>query len=98
MALFDKMKQQLVFKRRGKILKGILFLQDNAGRYRAAIKHQKLADLNFKVLKHPANSPDVATSNYYYFPNLKKHLKGRKFLSIVVSTLAGDGWFAAQQK
>jgi hypothetical protein len=48
--------------------KGILFLQDNA--HRAAITYQKLADLPFEVLKHPAYTPDLAPSDYYLFPNL----------------------------
>jgi hypothetical protein len=48
--------------------------------------HQKLTDLHFEALKHPAYSPDLAPSDYYLFPNLKKHLKGRKFLSIKEAT------------
>jgi histone-lysine N-methyltransferase SETMAR len=52
--------------------------------------------LHFEVLKHPAYSPDLAPSNYYLFPNLKKHLKGRKFSSTEEATIAADGWFAAQ--
>jgi hypothetical protein len=50
--------------------KGILFLQDNAAPRKAAITYQKLADLHFEVLKHPAYSPDFAPSDYYLFPNL----------------------------
>jgi hypothetical protein len=50
--------------------KGIVFLQDNAASHKVAIKHQKLADLHFEVLKHPAYSPDLAPSYYYLFPNL----------------------------
>jgi hypothetical protein len=88
----------VVSKLRGKLSKGILFLQGNAAAHKAAITHQKLADLHFEVLKHPANSPDFASSDYYLFPNLKKHLKGRKFSSIEEATLAEDGWFAAQLK
>jgi hypothetical protein len=36
--------------------------------------------------------------DYHLFPNLKKHLKGRKFSSIEKATLAADRWFAAQPK
>jgi hypothetical protein len=36
--------------------------------------------------------------DYYLFPNLKKHLKGRKFLSTEEATLAVERWFAAQPK
>jgi hypothetical protein len=56
-----------------------------------------LADLHFEVLKHTAYSSNFAPSDYCLFPNLKKHLKGRKFASIEVATLAADG-LAAQPK
>jgi hypothetical protein len=97
-ALLDKMKQQLVSKHRGKLSKGILLHQDIAAPYKTAITRQKLADLHFEVLKHPACSPDLASSDYCLFPNLKKHLKGQKFSSIEEATLAADGWFATQPK
>jgi hypothetical protein len=50
--------------------KGILFLQDNPVANKATLKHQKLADLHFEFLKHPAYSPELAPSDYYLFPNL----------------------------
>jgi hypothetical protein len=58
-ALLDKLKQLLVSKYRGKLLKGLLFLQDNTAPHKVAIMHQKLADLHFEVMKHPAYSPDL---------------------------------------
>jgi histone-lysine N-methyltransferase SETMAR len=67
-----------------------LFFQENAA-HKAAITHQKLADLHFEVLKHLAYTPDLAPSDYYLFPNLKKHLKGRKFSSIQEAVSAADG-------
>jgi hypothetical protein len=36
--------------------------------------------------------------DYYLFPNLRKHLKGRKFWSLEEGTLAADGWFTTQPK
>jgi histone-lysine N-methyltransferase SETMAR len=51
-----------------------------------SVTYQKLADLHFEVLKHPAYSPDLAPSDYYLFLNLKKHLKGRKFSSTEEAT------------
>jgi hypothetical protein len=44
-ALLDKLKHQHVSKRRGKLSKGTLFLQDNTASHKVAIKHQKFADL-----------------------------------------------------
>jgi hypothetical protein len=55
-----------------------------------------LADFHFEVLKPPAYSHDLVLSEYYLFPNLKKHFKGRKFSSIEEATLAAVGWSAAQ--
>jgi histone-lysine N-methyltransferase SETMAR len=75
-----------------------LFLQDNATPHKAAIIYLKLADVHFEVLKHPAYSPDLAPSDYCLFPNLKKRLKGRKFLSTKEATLAVNGWFTARPK
>jgi hypothetical protein len=40
----------------------------------------------------------LALSDYYLFPTLKKHVKGRKFSRTEEATLAADGWFAAQSK
>jgi hypothetical protein len=36
--------------------------------------------------------------DYNLFPNLKKHLKGRKFLCTEEAKLAAEEWFAAQPK
>jgi hypothetical protein len=91
-ALLDKLKQQLVSKHRGKLSKGILFLQGIVAAHKAAITHKKLADLHFEVLKHPTNSPDLAPSDYYLFSDLEKHLKRRKFSSIAEATSTADGW------
>jgi hypothetical protein len=62
----------------------------------AAIMHQKLADPHFEVLKHQACSPDLAPLNYYLFPNHKKHLRGRKFLSTEEATSAMERQFETQ--
>jgi hypothetical protein len=40
----------------------------------------------------------LAPLDYCLFSNLKKHLKGRKFLSVEEVTLAGDRWFVTQPK
>jgi histone-lysine N-methyltransferase SETMAR len=74
----------------------VLFLQDNICSHTAVITQQKLADLHFEVLTDPAYSPDLAPSDYHLFPNLRKHLKGMKFVPIEDVMSAADTWFAAQ--
>jgi histone-lysine N-methyltransferase SETMAR len=81
-ARLHKLMQQLFSKRRGKLSKVIWFLQEDATPHKAAITHQKLADLHFEILKLPAYSPYLAPSDYYLFPNLK----GRKFSSTEEAT------------
>jgi hypothetical protein len=36
----------------------------------------------FVEMEHPPSSPDLAPSDYYLFPKLKKHLRGRRFSSV----------------
>ena len=39
----------------------------------------KINKLKFKLLPHAPYSPDLASSDYFIFPNLKKWLDGRRF-------------------
>jgi hypothetical protein len=48
-ALLNKVKRQLASKFCGKLLKRILFLQDNAAFHKAVIMHQKWTDLHLEV-------------------------------------------------
>jgi hypothetical protein len=75
-------KHHLVSIRRRKLLKGILFLQDNGSLHEGAITHQKLADLHFDDPKNSACSPDLAPADYYLFRIRKKLLHGRKSESL----------------
>ena len=85
-------------KRRGKIAKRVLFLHDNAPAHRSLTTQKKLAYLGFQCLDHPPYSPDVAPSDCYLFPGLKKQLKGRHFSSdaevIAVAETWSDGQFS----
>jgi glutathione S-transferase len=95
-SLLGKVKQALVSKWLGKLPKGVLFLQHNASSYTTAIMQRKLADLHSDVPKHPAYSRDLTSSEYHLFPNLKKHMKGKKFSITEDAMSAADDWFAAQ--
>ncbi|EFN73949.1 hypothetical protein EAG_11888, partial [Camponotus floridanus] len=41
----------------------------------------KLMELRFQLVLQPLYSPDLAPSDYYLFPNMKKRLTGRRFYS-----------------
>ena len=41
----------------------------------------KLDQLRFELVAHPPYSPDLAPSDYYLFPNLKRCLQGKRLRS-----------------
>ena len=87
--------------RPGKIHKRPLFLQDNAWIHTAKVSMNKLRELKWQLLPHPAYSPDLAPSDFHLFGPLKDPLHGRRFdseselksaVNAVVKTLSKD-WF-----
>ena len=38
-------------------------------------------DCSFVLIDHPPYSPDLAPLDYFLFPNLKKHLAGKRYES-----------------
>lgn len=77
--LLERLRQCIKEKRRGKLAKGVLLLQDNAPVHKSRIAMAALSKCGFENLDHPPYSPDLAPSDYYLFPNLKRELRGRKF-------------------
>lgn len=97
-SLLDRLKEVIKKKRRGKLTKGILLLHDNAPAHKSNIVAAKLNTLGFQLVHHPPYSPDLAPSDYFLFPNLKKHLKGQRFEDISDVTQAAESWFEEQPK
>ncbi|XP_046976362.1 histone-lysine N-methyltransferase SETMAR-like [Vanessa cardui] len=66
-------------KSRGKLRAGVLFHQDNAPSHKAAVAMTAIQESGFEILEYPPYSPDLAPSDFYLFPRLKEHLRGKKF-------------------
>ena len=79
--LLKQLRKEIKAKRPGKLTKGVLFHQDNALAHKSVIAMASLHDCFFKLLDHPPYSPDLAPSDYFLFPNMKKHLAGRHYKS-----------------
>jgi histone-lysine N-methyltransferase SETMAR len=77
--LIIQLRQAIVEKRRGKLSRGILLLQDNAPVHTAQVAKRAVRDMGFEELNHPPYSPDLAPSDFYLFKDLKKVLRGRRF-------------------
>jgi transposase len=58
-----------------------LLLQDNAKPHTARATIDALETLKFEVLSHLPYSPDLAPSDFHFFPHLKRDLKGIHFTS-----------------
>ncbi len=74
-----KLHQAIKDKRRGKLSRNILLLHDNAPAHSAKVTQAALKECKFQQLRHPAYSPDLAPSDFYFFRLLKKSLHGRRF-------------------
>ena len=82
-------------------------LHDNVPSHNAIIVKQFLAQWKVTVLDHPPYPPDLAPADYFLFPKVKSHLKGRLFDSIsdiqkavtsTLNTIAKDDFYKGIQK
>ena len=105
-SLLQTVHSKLPRVRPGKIHKCPLFLQDNARIHTAKVSMNKLRELKWQLLPHPAYSPDLAPSDFHLFGPLKDPLCGRRFdseselksaVNVVVKTLSKD-WFEKGMK
>ena len=71
-------------------------MHDNSPAHWALATQKKLAYLGFQCLDHPPYSPDLAPSDYYLFPGLKKQLKGRHFPFDAEVIAAAETWLDGQ--
>ncbi|GBP62425.1 Mariner Mos1 transposase [Eumeta japonica] len=69
--LLAQTREAVVQKRRGKLSRVVLFLQDIASVHTARVSRQALKDTGFSEIDHPPYSPDLAPSDYFLFSNLK---------------------------
>ena len=54
---------------------------DNAKPHVTNVVAEYLAQINVKCVPHPPSSPDLDPCEFFLFPNLKKHFRGRRFQS-----------------
>ena len=69
----------IVEKRRGKVSDGVLLLHDDVPIHKCTVVQTTIRKAGFVDLNHLAYSSNIALSDYYLFPNLKKFLRGKNF-------------------
>ena len=79
--LLQRLQQEIKAKRPHLAKKKVLFHQDNAPVHTSVIAMAKIHELKFELLPHPPYSPDLAPCDFHLFPNLKKWLGGKRFMT-----------------
>lgn len=97
-SLLDRLKTELQEKRPRLAHKKVLFHHDNAPSHTSAVVVAKLMEIGFQLLSHPPYSPDLAPSDYYLFPNLKKWLAEKKLYSNEEVIAETNGYFSDLDK
>jgi len=92
-----ELKPAIRSKRRGKLSNEILLLHDNAHPttpHTAARTLETLKQLKWEAMEYPADSPDLAPSDFHLFGPLKNALGGRRFSCDDDEKAAVDTFFA----
>ena len=70
----------------------------NAPAHSSAVATAKLIELRYELLPHSPYSPDLASCDFFLFPNLKKWLGGKKFTSNEEVIAETEAYFAEFDK
>ena len=79
--LLDQLRTAIREKRRGKLSKGVLLQQDNARVHTCKVAMDAVEQNGYELIPHSSYSPDLAPSDFFLFPNLKKDIRGLHFRS-----------------
>ena len=90
--LLDQLRTAIHEKRRGKLSKGVLLQQDNARVHTWKVAMDAVEQNGYELIPHPAYSPDLAPSDFFLFPNLKKDIRGLHFRSDEEVVTAVEEW------
>ena len=71
-----RLRQEIARKRRGKLTRGVLLLQDNAPAHTSQVAMTAATECGFEILPHSQYSPDIASSDFYLFPKLNPNFRG----------------------
>ena len=72
--------------------KGILLQQDNARVHTCKVAIDAVERNGYELIPQPTYSPDLAPSDYFLFPNLKKDIRGHHFWSNEGVVAAVEVW------
>jgi len=77
--VLDGLRYNIRNRRRGALASGLCLLHDNASSHSAKIVKAALSCTGLWEIDFPPYSPDLAPSDFYLFPKMKKLMKGRRY-------------------
>ena len=94
--LLDQLRTAIREKRRGKLSKDVLLQQDNGRVHTCKVAMDAVERNGYELIPHPAYSPDLAPSDFFLFPNLKKDICGLHFQSDEEVMTAVEEWVSGE--
>ena len=85
-------------KRQGKLTGGVLLLQDNGHVHTPQVTMAAATECRFEILPHSPYSPDISPYDFYMFPKLKCHLRGKQYESHESAIEAENEYLGDQEK
>ena len=79
--LVDQLRTAIGEKCQGKLSKGVLLQQENARVHTCKVAMNAVEGNRYELIPHPAYLPDLAPSDFFILPNLKKDIRGCHFRS-----------------
>ena len=99
--LLDQLRTAIREKRWGKLSKGVLLQQDNARVPTCKVAMDAVERNGYELIPHPAYSAELAPSDFFLFPNLKKDIRGLHFRSdeeVVTAVEVSSGLMALEHR
>ena len=90
--MLDQLRTAIRKKRLGKLSKSVLLQQDNERVPSCKVSMDAVKRNGYELIPHPAYSPDLAPSDFFLFPNLKKDIRGLHFRSDKEVATAVEEW------
>ena len=90
--LLDQLRTAIHEKCQGKRSKGVLLQQDNARVHTCKVAMDAVERNGYELIPHPAYLPDLAPSDFFLFPNLKKDIRELHFRSDEEVVTAVEEW------
>ena len=79
--LLDQLRTAIREKNRGKLFKGVLLQQEYARVHTCKVAMDAVERYGYELISHPSYLLDLAPSDFFLFPNLKKDIHGLHFRS-----------------